>query len=129
MHNWDGHPFPCPVLLQVWATALKEDSPLLLPATLAKLSVEEAAATAQLCSLLLLQQAQHLDQAAVAAVSRLLLAASLHYSAHVRRAATRAVGQCLADKPKLAGHPSGPLSAVHGLGCMLLLTVHACIAP
>ena len=89
--------------LQVWTTALKEDSTLLLPATLAKLSLEEAASTAQLCQLLLLQHAHHLDQATATSVHRLLLAVLLHYAAPVRRAGIQAVGNCLADKPQLAG--------------------------
>lgn len=88
---------------QVWSIALKEDSTLLLPATLAKLPVTAAADVSQLCSSLLLQHAHYLDQPAAAAVCRLMLALLLHYSAGVRRAGTQAVGQCLAQKPKLAG--------------------------
>ena len=91
----------CP--LQVWTTALKEDSTLLLPATLAKLSVEEAASAAQLCQLLLLQHAHHLDQTTAISVYRLLLAVVLHYAAPVRQAGIQAVGDCLSEKPKLAG--------------------------
>ena len=94
---------------QVWAVALKEDSTLLTPATLAKLPVEEAASVAQLCSLLLLQQGRYLDPAASRTVSRLLLAVLLHYAAPVRRAGIKAVGQCLSEKPALAGRPDTSL--------------------
>ncbi|DBB12167.1 TPA: hypothetical protein ACH3X3_006274 [Trebouxia sp. C0006] len=87
---------------KVWSIALKEDSSLLTPATLAKLPLEDAACVAQLCSSLLLQHGHYLDQAASRAVSRLLLAVLLHYAAPVRRAGIKAVSQCLAEKPNLA---------------------------
>ncbi len=106
-------------LLQVWSTALKGDSSLLTPATLAKLSLEEAACVAQLCSLLLLQHAHYLDQASATIVSRLLLAVLLHYAAPVRRAGIKAVGQCLAEKSALAGLPSA----------LCLLPSHCCHLP
>lgn len=92
-------------MVQVWSIALKQDSILLTPATLAKLSVEEAASVSQLCSLLLLQQPHYLDPPTVASVSRLLLAVLLHYAAPVRRAGIKAVEQCVAEKPQLAGMP------------------------
>lgn len=88
---------------QVWSIALKQDSTLLTPATLAKLSVDEAASVSQLCSLLLLQQARYLDPPTAAMVSRLLLALLLHYAAPVRRAGINALEQCVAQKPQLAG--------------------------
>ena len=89
--------------MQVWSIALKEDSSLLTPATLAKLPLEDAVSVAQLCSSLLLQHGHYLDQAASRAVSRLLLAVLLHYAAPVRRAGIKAVTHCLAEKPNLAG--------------------------
>ena len=87
----------------MWATALKEDSTLLMPATLAKLAQEEAASVSQLCSLLLMQHAHYLDPDTAAAVSRLMLAVLLHHAAYVRRAGMKAVAECLAEKPHLAG--------------------------
>lgn len=90
-------------LLQVWSIVAKDDCALLTPATLAKLSLEEAASVGELCSLLLLQHGHYLDRAAAGTVSRLLLAVLLHYSAPVRRAGIKAAGQCLAEKPALAG--------------------------
>ena len=89
--------------MQVWSIALKEDSSLLTPATLAKLPLDVAASVAQLCSSLLLQHGHHLDQATSRAVSRLLLAVLLHFAAPVRRAGINSVTQCLAEKPNLAG--------------------------
>ena len=87
----------------MWSIALKQDSTLLAPATLAKLSLEEAASVSQLCSQLLLQQPHYLDTPTAATVSRLLLAVLLHYAAPVRRAGVKAVEQCVAEKPQLAG--------------------------
>ena len=103
---------------QVWSVALKEDSTLLTPATLAKLPVEEAASAAQLCSLLLLQQGRYLDPAASRTVSRLLLAVLLHHAAPVRRAGIKAVGECLSEKPTLAGQPYIPLYTMFA-SCLL----------
>lgn len=74
-----------------------------MPTTLAKLPAEDAASVSQLCSLLLLQHAHYLDAATAATVSRLMLAVLLHYAAPVRRAGIKAVKQCVAEKPKLAG--------------------------
>jgi len=90
----------------VWSIALKEDCSLLTPATLAKLPLDDATSVAQLCSSLLLQHGHYLDQATSRAVSRLLLAVLLHYAAPVRRAGIKAVSQCLAEKPNLAGWSS-----------------------
>lgn len=104
----------CPSFLfvtQVWSVALKQDSTLLMPATLAKLPVEEAASVSQLCSLLLLQHAHYLDAPTAATVSRLMLAVLLHYAAPVRRAGFKAVKQCVAEKPKLAGVYSSTASS------------------
>ena len=101
-------------LLQVWSIVAKDDCALLTPATLAKLSLEEAASVGQLCSLLLLQHGHFLDKAAAGSVSRLLLAVLLHYSAPVRRAGIKAAAQCLAEKPALAG---SHLSLVSLLSC------------
>ena len=117
-------------LLQVWSIVAKDDCALLTPATLAKLSLEEAASVGQLCSLLLLQHGHYLDKAAAGTVSRLLLAVLLHYSAPVRRAGIKAAGQCLAEKPALAGSHLSLMSLccqaaliflsasrVHGIAC------------
>lgn len=88
---------------QVWSVALKQDSTLLTPATLAKLPAEEAASVSELCSLLLLQHAHYLDPPTAATVARLMLAVLLHYAAPVRRAGVKAVAHCVAEKPQLAG--------------------------
>ena len=80
----------CSSCLQVWSTALKPDSSLLSPQTLAKLSRDEAASVAQLCRLLLLQHPHELDQDTTAAVGRLLVALLLHHAGSVRLAAKQA---------------------------------------
>ena len=101
---------------QVWSVALKQDSSLLTPATLAKLPAEEAASVSQLCSLLLLQHAHYLDPSTAATVSRLMMAVLLHYSAPVRRAGIKAAEQCVMEKPQLAGvfSRNGLMSSVCG---------------
>ena len=111
--------------------SLKEDSTLLLPATLAKLTTQEAAAVAQLCSLLLLQHGHYLDKAASAAICRLTLAVLLHYAAPVRRAGIKAVEDCLTQKPQLAGehalHLYLQLNECSHQQCVSVLPALSCI--
>jgi hypothetical protein len=96
----------------VWAAALAPESPLLAPATAARLAPEDAAAAAELAAVLLTLHAGRLGgegSPAAAASSRTLALLLLHHAPGVRAAARAAAARVAAAGP---GPQAGLLAAV-----------------
>lgn len=85
----------------VWRGPVSADSPLLTPATLAKLQPSEAALVPALAHVLLLQHGPRLEGGAAGAVHKLLALCLLHHGAEVRRAAVAACHAMTAQQPAL----------------------------
>ena len=94
--------------LQVWAAALKQDSPLLSPQAMAKLPEDDAADIPMLCAELLQRHRHRLQADAEITVASLLAACLLHWSVAVRHAAGQAATLCLAGSQTSEELPMAP---------------------